>query len=76
MFGPKSDNPGKCNAQLHLADDYGDNVATMKCQLETNHEGRHVDICRNGQVKIEWEGNDSYEALELEHKSKMVEKPT
>src|SRR5256885_305335 len=27
------DVPGECNARLFLADDYGDNVCTLRCQL-------------------------------------------
>lgn len=59
MYGPKPDEPGMCNAELHIADDYGDNVATMKCQLESGHEGRHVEVWRDGLAKVEWEGNDA-----------------
>lgn len=59
MFGPQPDKPGKCNAQLHIADDWGDNITTMKCQLEVGHAGRHVEIWRDGQAKVEWEGNDA-----------------
>ena len=59
MFGPQPDVPGTCNAQLHIADDYGDNTATMKCQLEPGHEGRHVEVWKSGRAKVEWEGNDA-----------------
>ena len=59
MFGPQPDVPGKCNAQLHIADDFGDNTATMKCQLEPGHEGRHVEVWKSGRAKVEWEGNDA-----------------
>jgi hypothetical protein len=41
MWGPPKDVEGKCNAELHIADDYGDNHATMKCQLEPGHAGPH-----------------------------------
>jgi hypothetical protein len=30
-----------CEAELHIADDFGDNHATMKCQLEKGHDGLH-----------------------------------
>jgi hypothetical protein len=32
---------GKCCAELHIADDYGDNYATIMCQLDPGHEGPH-----------------------------------
>ena len=41
MFGPPEDVPGECNARLEIGDDYGDNVATMRCQREPGHEGKH-----------------------------------
>lgn len=31
----------KCGAQLHLADDYRDNICTCKCDLEKGHSGPH-----------------------------------
>jgi hypothetical protein len=52
MFGPQPDRPGKCNAVVHIADDYGDNSATMKCQLEPGHAGPHVE---------KWESHDGYD---------------
>lgn len=46
-----------CNAELHIADDYGDNHATMKCQLAPGHEGPHKEeFERDGTpVLIYWE---------------------
>ncbi|RLC88668.1 MAG: hypothetical protein DRJ03_01985 [Chloroflexi bacterium] len=41
MFGPPKSVDGKCNATLHIHDDYGDNHVTMQCQLELGHEGSH-----------------------------------
>ena len=42
MFnGPSRDIGGECNARLEIGDDYGDNVATMRCQLAVGHEGPH-----------------------------------
>lgn len=58
MHEPKPNDPGKCNAELHIADDYGDNIATMKCHLEPGHEGRHTEIWKSGLAKVEWEGDD------------------
>lgn len=31
----------KCKAELHIADDQGDNHATMTCGLEVDHFGPH-----------------------------------
>lgn len=58
MHEPRPNDPGKCNAELHIADDYGDNIATMKCHLEPGHEGRHTEIWKSGLAKVEWEGDD------------------
>lgn len=58
MHEPRPNDPGKCNAELHIADDYGDNIATMKCHLEPGHEGRHTEIWKGGLAKVEWEGDD------------------
>jgi len=41
MWGPPQDVEGECNARLEIGDDYGDNVATMRCQLSPGHDGRH-----------------------------------
>lgn len=44
-----------CAAELHIADDYGDNHATIKCQLEKGHEDAHVEkFDRNGEATITW----------------------
>jgi hypothetical protein len=32
---------GTCKARLHIADDFGDNSATIRCQLAEGHEGLH-----------------------------------
>jgi hypothetical protein len=49
-----------CKAKLYIADDYGDNVATIRCQLSSGHEGPHLEeFERRGKpVKIEWECDD------------------
>jgi len=48
---------GECNARLFLADDYGDNVCTIRCQLCLNHTGPHEENFKRGgkPVKITWE---------------------
>lgn len=30
-----------CNARLYIVDDYGDNEATIRCQLPGGHDGPH-----------------------------------
>ena len=60
MFPPK-DVPGECNARLQISDDFGDNHATMRCQREPKHEGKHREVYKSrraGEVSVEWE-NDS-----------------
>lgn len=54
-----------CNAHLFIGDDFGDNRATMRCQLETGHAGKHVECFRQNEethcsrnVRVEWEGDD------------------
>jgi len=41
MFGPPKDIEGQCNCRFEIADDYGDNHATMLCQLTPGHEREH-----------------------------------
>jgi hypothetical protein len=41
MFGPPEKVEGKCNNNMTIADDYGDNEATMQCKLEPGHDGPH-----------------------------------
>jgi len=41
MNGRPEDVVGECNAHLYIGDDYGDNEATMRCQLPLEHEGNH-----------------------------------
>jgi len=41
MNGPPKDVEGKCNARLSIADDHGDNHATIRCQLPPGHIGPH-----------------------------------
>lgn len=56
--GPQPDQPGKCNAVLRIADDYGDNSATMKCQLDPGHAGPHVEEWDDGNCRLEWKEAD------------------
>jgi hypothetical protein len=41
MFGEPKDEPDACNARLFIADNYGDNSSTMRCQLAPGHDGPH-----------------------------------
>jgi len=59
MFGPPKDVEGQCNAHCYIADDYGDNHATIRCQLVPNHKGRHKEISREGKLIIEWEEDET-----------------
>ena len=44
----------KCKAVMTIYDDYGDNHATIRCQLEFGHEGHHQE---------EWSGYGSGDGL-------------
>jgi hypothetical protein len=64
-FGEPLDVTGHCNAWLHIGDNFGDNHATMRCQLPPGHEGPHKEEW-NGQVSgdtrcVTWTGNDKKE---------------
>lgn len=41
MFGEPPDIEHECNARVFIADNYGDNRSTMRCQLAPNHDGPH-----------------------------------
>jgi len=46
---------------LRIADDFGDNHATMRCSREPGHEGKHRETFKSrnsGEVVIEWERDD------------------
>jgi hypothetical protein len=62
MFGPPQDVNGECNARLYIGDDYGDNRATMRCQLKPGHEGPHKEVYgqngRDKKVTITWWDDD------------------
>lgn len=61
MLGEPADVPGDCNARLFVADNYGDNHATIRCQLAADHEGLHQERFvrhRGGEVVITWESDE------------------
>lgn len=61
MFGPRLDRPGCCNAVLAIGDDYGDNQATMRCQREPGHQGRHAERWRAGEdnwAEVTWDKDE------------------
>jgi len=60
MYGLPELVEGECNAILEIADDYGDNSATIRCQLEPEHEGPHKEVFqRDGMpVVITWHGDE------------------
>ena len=47
-YGEPKDVVGECNAHLYIADNFGDNHATMRCQLEPHHEGLHEERFHRG----------------------------
>lgn len=66
MLGKPDDVPGECNAHLYICDDYGDNDATMRCQLEKGHDGPHKEVFdRNDtEVVITWHVDERYDEYE------------
>ena len=54
MFGPPEDVMDECNARLFIADNYGGNEATMRCQLEPKHDGLHKEVFSERQVTVTW----------------------
>jgi hypothetical protein len=56
MFGPPEDIEGKCNARLHIGDDFGDNTSTHLCALDPGHEGPHREEwgCKDQKVCLTW----------------------
>ena len=66
MFGPPEDVEGNCNARVRIADDYGDNHATLLCQLEPGHDGRHREEFKRskesgGKIVVTWECDEGKE---------------
>ena len=63
MFGEPKDVEGECAAQLYIGDTYGDTHATMRCQLESGHEGphkEHYNSNASGEVEITWAKDASF----------------
>lgn len=65
-----------CTARLYIADDWGDNSATIRCQLQDGHEGLHREKFFRGPLQsavvvITWERDESLEGetlkMELEN---------
>ena len=55
----------KCQAIMTIGDDYGDNEATMHCQLERGNKGDHQEI---------WNGYGSRRGLTFFAKLTWVQK--
>ena len=71
MFGPQKDKEGACNAVLSLADDYGDNSCTIKCQLPEGHEGPHKEEFQRKDkpviITYEVDERDNEDSAALDH---------
>jgi hypothetical protein len=69
-FGEPLDVAGQCNAWLHIADNFGDNHATMRCQLPPGHEGEHTEewtaMPEGNTRRVAWTGNDKKNEEELD----------
>ncbi len=64
-FGEPEDVEGECNAHLHIADNHGDNHATMRCQLEPGHDMDNKPTYHqetwpsgSGECTVTWPGDD------------------
>lgn len=83
MFGEPQDVDGECNARLFIADNYGDNSATIRCQLAPNHEGSHREQFERegGQVTITWIADERRKCdhdcgqWEHDHRSETIQCP-
>ena len=56
MYGEPEDVNGECNKRLHIGDNFGDNHATMRCQLAPGHAGLHQE--RYDGVTVTWPDAD------------------
>ena len=65
-FGQPPDVEGQCNAHLYIADDFGDNCATMRCQKPKGHDGLHQEVFRDDTCTVEWENDERDEETEEE----------
>lgn len=61
--GEPKDVPSRCNARLHLGDNFGDNHTTCLCGHPAGHMGRHEELSDPGghRVVITWDGSDEPE---------------
>ncbi len=41
-----------CLAELHIGDDFGDNHATIKCQLPKGHSGPHQETFQRKRTPV------------------------
>lgn len=46
-----------CKHRLQIADDFGDNHATMRCQLHEGHYGMHEEVYDAGNVLVQWDSD-------------------
>lgn len=67
MYGEPKDIDGECNAHLYISDNFGDNHATMRCQLGSGHSGPHEErFVRNGEpVIIIWHVDEREAVFDL-----------
>ncbi len=81
MYGTPKDVEGECNAHLYISDDYGDNHATMRCQLPSGHDGEHQEIFKryDKPVVVRWsvderaiEEADAKECAERDQQARKV----
>jgi hypothetical protein len=70
-YGEPTDVAGQCNARLYIGDNFGDNHATMRCQLAPGHLGPHVETYQDGDVRVEWKRDEG----PIEEIDEKVEKP-
>ena len=63
MYGEPKDVPGECNAHLYIADNHGDNHATIRCMRKKGHTGKHTKnygVDDGNPVTIEWVQDQSF----------------
>jgi len=66
---------GKCNARLHVFDNYGDNHTTMRCELVPPHDGPHQEVWvsqGSGRVTVTWEREDPQ--IEIDKLQQRIER--
>lgn len=69
-YGEPEDVSGECNAHLYIGDNFGDNHATIRCQLKPGHDGEHVERFKRdeGNVEIRWELDERHSRRQREGK--------